>query len=599
MNFGGISAYEQNIKNVDGADGSAISSKPVSAVKAANAAALGDAREGQVVTGEVASVNGRTVKLTLPDSQVVTARLEADVKVSVGESMAFTVKSNTGSQIALKPLFNSSAVNATAIKALGQASILVDANSLAMASAMMDEGLPIGRESMQAMYRQVNRFPDANPADIVAMSKQGLPLTPDMVEQFSAYRNNEHQIMMLAEDISESLADAADELGYDAKYELSGIFDHGGEPDASALMKQGLDDMAHQAQAALAEAAMEAIPEEKPAGILDVAAKLHASAEAAEVPVEEELVEAEEIAVAAEEESEPDTPLARLMDRGARQELADALKGLGAPEADMQQLVSGQMTPERALQYMRGAMKLDISGELDSLSLSDEAKAEKHALVKQIADSPAFKNLLKDAVVRDFSLSNDGDISREKVHQLYEKILRDSGRVMQLLEQFGKEDSPLAKQLTNVNNNINFMNQLNETFQYVQLPIQMSGENAHGDLYVYTNKKKLAEKDGDITALLHLEMETMGTMDIHVTLKDLNKVNTHFMLANDEMLDFVSENIHILNERLEARGYSMTTDAEVKTGDDKNKNPAISAMLGGGQEHKGRMISKFSFDVKA
>ena len=44
MNFGGISAYEQNIKNVDGADGSAISSKPVSAVKAANAAALGDAR---------------------------------------------------------------------------------------------------------------------------------------------------------------------------------------------------------------------------------------------------------------------------------------------------------------------------------------------------------------------------------------------------------------------------------------------------------------------------------------------------------------------------------------------------------------------------
>ena len=75
-----------------------------------------------MVTGEVASVNGRTVKLTLPDSQVVTARLEADVKVSVGESMAFTVKSNTGSQIALKPLFNSSAVNATAIKALGQAS---------------------------------------------------------------------------------------------------------------------------------------------------------------------------------------------------------------------------------------------------------------------------------------------------------------------------------------------------------------------------------------------------------------------------------------------------------------------------------------------
>ena len=113
-----------------------------------------------------------------------------------------------------------------------------------------------------------------------------------------------------------------------------------------------------------------------------------------------------------------------------------------------------------------------------------------------------------------------------------------------------------------------------------------------------TNKKKLMEKDGEITALLHLEMEALGTMDIHVTLKDTNSVKTHFMLEDDATLDLISENIHLLNERLEARGYSMTSDVSIKDDDDKNK--AITAMLGRAGEARGdRLISKYSFDVKA
>jgi len=568
----GIGAYEQNIRPTDAPQTGTSPVRGVDAVKAANAAALGDAREGQVVTGEVTGMNGKNVQLTLPDNRVVTARLETDLKLSVGQSLAFAVKSNTGDQIALRPLFNSEAVNATAIKALGQASILVNSDTLLMASAMMDEGLPISKDSIQAMFRQVNRFPDASAADIVSMSKLGIPLTDENVLQYGAYRNNEHQIMELNKELSQLVSDLAGELPLDAKGELTGIFNGNDFGSQLGELTKGLAGLVDDYEASLAAEA--------------------AGDDAVSVAEEGVILESTKEGVAA------DTDLNRLLNPDTRAQMADDLSKLGISEDILDSIKSGEMDPQSALKYIQGALELEKNGEIDKLNLPDDMKNRMHEAVRNLTSGKAFNELLKDSLIRDFSLKADGDFSKEKVADLYERMIRDTAKVSQLLDQFGKSDSPLAKGLDNLNQNINFMNQLNETFTYLQIPIQMSGENAHGDLYVMTNKKKLMEKDGEITALLHLEMEALGTMDIHVTLKDTNSVKTHFMLEDDATLDLISENIHLLNERLEARGYSMTSDVSIKDDDDKNK--AITAMLGRAGEARGdRLISKYSFDVKA
>ena len=593
----GVGGYEQNIHGVDGADGGLSGVKEISSVKAANAAALGDAREGQVVTGEVASINGRTVKLTLPDSKVVTARLEANVKISVGESMAFEVKSNTGTQIALRPLFGQSAVNATAVKGLEQASILVDERSLAMASAMMDEGLPINAASLQGMFRTINRFPLADPANIVSMSHQGIPLTQENIEQFTAYKNNEHQLMNLAQDLAGEMSGMLEDLPGDTILGLASVFNG---DDISAMAKEMTENLQNEAGkfAAVPEQAAEAeIPAEKPTGILDVAAKIHKAMDEALPAAAGETAEGEGAGeIRSFEAASSDSELGRLLDTSAREALARELFDLGMGDESVTKLLNGEMSPTDALKYIQSAIAMEDS--IDSLEIPEEAKTAKHGAIKQIIHSEALKELLKGSLIKDFSLKSDGDISREKVDQLYRQILKDTGRALELLESAGKGDSPLAKQLNNVNHNVNFMNQLNETFSYVQLPIQMSGENAHGDLYVYTNKKKLAQREGDVTALLHLEMEAMGTMDIHVTLNENDHVKTHFMLADDSMIDFVQEHIHILDERLKERGYDMTCDV-VKKEDTQDKNPAVSAMLGKSSPHKDKLIFRYSFDVKA
>ena len=186
-----------------------------------------------------------------------------------------------------------------------------------------------------------------------------------------------------------------------------------------------------------------------------------------------------------------------------------------------------------------------------------------------------------------------------RVAELYERMSEQSQRITQMLQNISKAAPELAKSAGNMQDNLNFMNQMNQMLTYVQLPLKMARENANGDLYVYTNKKNLANQDGNVSALLHLEMEHLGTMDIHVAMQQ-NKVSTHFYMQKEEMLDFIESHIHILNERLTKKGYSMTTTVTMKE-QEETDNSIVDEFLkkhGEAPMHTGSPM-KFSFDVRA
>ncbi|MCR5503522.1 MAG: flagellar hook-length control protein FliK [Lachnospiraceae bacterium] len=147
-----------------------------------------------------------------------------------------------------------------------------------------------------------------------------------------------------------------------------------------------------------------------------------------------------------------------------------------------------------------------------------------------------------------------------KVSKLYEKINQQVKSLTDSLSAAGKQDTPLYQAADNVSQNINFMNEVNQTFNYVQIPLKMENGEKAGELYVYSNKKSLAEKEGNVTALLHLDMEYLGPLDVHVALQDYTKVRTQFFLKDESALDLIAEHIDMLNERLNNRGYSMSAE---------------------------------------
>ena len=237
--------------------------------------------------------------------------------------------------------------------------------------------------------------------------------------------------------------------------------------------------------------------------------------------------------------------------------------------------------------------KVDGQGFLKEVAwlLSDETVSDKEAVFELLEGKP-FKHILKNEMNRQWLLQPEEVAQEHNVDKLYERLNSQISRLNEVLSQTVKTDTPLAKTVSNVKGNIDFMNQLNQMFTYVQLPLKLQGQNASGELFVYTNKKSLAKKEGSVSALLHLDMEHLGSMDVHVSLNN-QKVSTKFYLQDESSLDLIAQNIHILNERLEDRGYSMKAEFISREGTTNVMDEILA------KDKNISVLAGYSFDARA
>jgi flagellar hook-length control protein FliK len=166
-------------------------------------------------------------------------------------------------------------------------------------------------------------------------------------------------------------------------------------------------------------------------------------------------------------------------------------------------------------------------------------------------------------------------------------------RIENVMKASGQENTNFAQAAADVRGNVEFMNQINQAYTYVQIPLKMSGQSASGELYVYTNKKALAEGNRELTAFLHLDMEHLGPTDVSVRLLG-KKVSTNFYLDNDAAYELLERNYPVLEERLRKKGYDceisiVNEDKHVNFVEDFLKKDLPSA----GQLHR------YSFDMRA
>ena len=150
--------------------------------------------EGQTLQGEVVSKSGNDLVIKIGDNAYVNARMDYDMNVEPGKIMTFEVRNNQGNTLALTPLFENMGTDANVLKALEMANLPVNNTTVSMAETMMEEGMSIGKNSLQAMFKQVA----ANGGDsvsVVQLSKLGIEITPQNVEQLQNYKNLEHQLI--------------------------------------------------------------------------------------------------------------------------------------------------------------------------------------------------------------------------------------------------------------------------------------------------------------------------------------------------------------------------------------------------------------------
>lgn len=586
---------------------------------------------GNIFEGSVNQVEDGVVTLGLSDGKTIQARLDNGVSVQVGESMFFQVKSNNGTQIAIRPYSNGVSSNPTLLYALDAANLQVSGKMLTMVNTMMEQSMPIDRQSLISMAKLVVGNPQIDVATVVQMEKLGIPVTDEMAAQFENYKSDQYAILDQLESVMELLPE---QLGKDGtgllelNQQMIDIFLGGSEEMQAA--QDTADAGSDAASAVEGQGAGEAsVTEETKAAVLTendliVSASSGKNADASVIEGQDGQIvssvateengqvvsvsadkneQAASAAAGADEQSASSVAQEQNTDKNVQQTTAEGNTQTSASametvpdnmQQDIQKLSAQLMKlPDLSQDQLNGNLSAKEFLQVLSEAFNSTDPVSRQIL-KELVSSKEYRNIVRSVMEEQWLLKPEELKSEHKINELYERLDRQLAQMEKVLKNFHQSSPQLTDTASSVRNNIQFMNQLNHTCAYMQIPLKLSGQNAHSDLYVYTGGRKHHDADEELTAFLHLDLEHLGSTDVSVKLRK-KQVTTNFYLADDASYQLILDHMDILEERLEQKGYqvkiSVTTQEE--------KMNFVEDMLKQKTPSAGGMVHRYSFDVRA
>jgi len=558
---------------------------------------------GQTIQGEIISKNGGEIQLKLVDDIIMNAKLEQNMNLEIGKNMTFEVRNN-GRALTLSPLFANTATAANTLKALDMAMLPVNETTVEMTKLMMDAGLSVDKNSLQQIYREINSYPDAKISDIVDLHRLSLPVNAENIEQIVSYKNLTHQITDGMTDVTnelnfviDSMINSGDIKGAAKLYGqiMSIVSESGLMPQEEAMKvntKIVIEESRTEAIVSMAESTGKTAAESALSLLEEIAGKNQA--EGADRRTEN--VNPAESEGRRTENVNPAESAGRRTENVNPQEGADSRVNMASQEretdasvklADSLSKLTGRTIPPDT----DPGILIRIANETIHKAMIEHDTG----MLKKLLGDDALRETVNDTLQKAWTLRPEDVADPKKVENLYDRLDRQLRSLSHALEDAGQTNQNAYKAVTNMTQNVDFLQQLNQMYAYVQLPLRLNQGNAHGDLYVYTNRKNLSSKDGKVSALLHLDMEHLGPVDVYVAMENSN-VSTNFYVQDDSMLDFLSEHMDILTARLERRGYNCTFGLQVR-GTDEEKEGGVKTLL---KQQDGHVaLAKYAFDVRA
>lgn len=611
-----------------------VTDKPATDVSGEGVATLSKMKNGDTFSARVVNTSGENVTLRLSNGNLVNAKLSSDMNISEGQTVSFEVR-NSGSSIKISPLLTNTSADVSVLKALNQASLPVDDTTVAMTTEMMKAGLSIDRQSLSGMYESILNNPGAKIGDAVDLAKLGLPVNESNLANIENYKNLSYQIdqgmQSIAEKTDRTLLDlvsggdtaGASKVMASLLESVTAYLPETGDPLAAENALQG-------AQAAELYSDMGA-PSDNAQNVnangdnLQGVSSGNEKSDPEAVSTAAGYTSAGAESIASQENSDPASKALKLLRslQGSQPESRDTEVSVKNPVPDNAAVNDTAAKSSTISEDFGRAVDVfrQITGDADykpadlQSFLKDISAFQAKAFaegntdgLKELVSSKSVRNLVFDVLKDQWRISPSEVADKDKVEALYRRLGDQINILKEGLEGVNAENSAAFRAADNMSSNLDFLNQINQMYAYIQLPLKLSGgDNAHGDLYVYSNRKNMSSDDSTVTAFMHLDMDHLGPVDVYVSmdLKSGGKVQTNFTVADDEILTFLEENIHILNERLNKRGYDLSCKMTLKG---EEETPEEDALSGGGVNllllHAGGMGGSFqagmrSFDVRA
>lgn len=541
--------------------------------------ALIDIKEGQTLKGEVVDLRYDSVTIRLePGDQVVVAKLEGGVDLSIGQTAQFYVAEDGSNRIVLRYLpVDGTSTNRTIDKALTASNIPLTNRNRLLVSELLANQMPVDKNTLSALVRLSHIHNEASPLTLVLMYKYNIPMTDENIQQFEAYQNGSNEIMGKIN----TLTDALLELINSSK-----------EADPSS--NEHLDAFSNPSQVAETSISSTYINQQLLQLNKDLLRLFDSNLDTnpnhaqftPDAPIHN-IISQEDIV------SSNSSEITNILNQEERTELIRLLTPFSSTnQLDHQNnnLVDNHSNSQIFRQIDSGDAPLkDVLSYINLKVLKSDAAPK---VVDDILQSSVYSKLLQ-TVIKDRWTITPEKLDQYSVSQLYENLDEDIKHINIML-QLSKDSAELMKlhePSKGLQDNLSFLKDLNQVFNYLPLPIQFKNQDAHCDLYVLTRKKALNDQSNGLSVLLHLDMEHLGSLNIHLNMKNKN-IAGKFYIEDLSSVELLSTHMETLVYNLKKKGYDFEPEV-ISSYEKPNFTKDFIA-----NELKDNDFSRYTFDVR-
>ncbi len=572
--------------------------------------------QGSVFEGNVAKIKGNQVLLVLENGQSIKARLDGSVKLTTGQSMFFQVKSNENGVVSIKPYTDGVHSNPTLLKALMAAGLMTDENNLEMVNTMIKEKMPIDKDNLIAMHKNILNARGVDSETVVKLVKMNIPVTRENAATLNAYVNGNHEVIDQTKAVLSGVYDLISAVPDDSKL-LAGvnasiIANLFGDEETSEIVIAHPESVEGEAAVAgaegeIAETAQNQGSAVKPGTQLpfvngekitplenlktelkDSSVSLLGNGLDNEegITLKEEIIkqEYEVIISSGKGEYEPNQLGAILSDKQL-EHFADMLKNLGSL-GDNKALFDdfGNVNKNLTVKQTLEMISLELASSPDKIASSD---------IKRLFSSNSYRSMLESVLENEWSVLPE-KTDAKSLNELFNKISKQLLNFENIVRESGVEAKSLTDSAGALKDNLNFLNDLNQAYNYIQIPLSLGNQTANGELFVYTNKKSLRDGDGILSAALHLDMGHLGMTDVFIKMSG-KTLDTKFTIADDISFKLIERYLPVLKTKLDKLGFSTTLNIEQR---EEERQNFLSELLMQEQGTATDMVHRYSFDVR-
>lgn len=483
---------------------------------------------GDIVRAKVLEIAAGELMLKLADGTLLNAATMTPIDVKPGDTVDFIIKSNINNQIIMETLKSEggdkkAAETATVLKKeLADIGIKPDSRALKVAAELKSKGIPLDKVSIDKILENIVRFRDLSPEKAAYLvSKNIIPAE----KSISSLNQIVEQKLKLGTEIENLFR------------EISGITDE--ETKGLIAKKLSLTEVERQLN-------------EKPMNMS--ALKSEKDTFKTNVPVSDIVNKEFEVLNNASKTLELKQKIIDLINNSDPENIK-------TPQKLFEIIKSGLGEHKNIIFTDKGNIDITLGNIVNRL----KEQSENQDKINEAAQNKVVRDTVKGFEKDDLSssleklfLKFDTGTIKEDVKNIYkdmfEKLEIIKNTVMN--SSIENRDSILLK-VDNLQNNIKFINEINNHAAYFQIPVKFFDKHASGELYVL--KREAAKKridPQDSTLFISLNTPNLGQVDSLISVYRKN-ISLNMRVESEEIIGYLKESCRELYNGLDQKGYKL------------------------------------------